>query len=110
MSDRLNEQRVCEAARVTWHTSEEGGLPDVGISLGLGGKRMLWAGEITDDAHAEAGDEAERLGPPRGFWLIIYDGPSRQVIGRCTSAEAAQDLMDSISALVAAERSPPASR
>jgi hypothetical protein len=50
MTDTPPTQAEAEAAmyrlgEVVWHVSEEGGLPDVGISVGLG-DAMLYAGEV----------------------------------------------------------------
>ncbi len=47
--------------RVGWHTSEEGGGPDVGISVGLGSGSSLFIGDLLD-----------RDGGPVG---IVFHGP-----------------------------------
>lgn len=46
---------LCEAGKVTWHVSEEGGGPDVGISIGLGNGRQLWIGELLDSESSGVG-------------------------------------------------------
>lgn len=90
---------------VQWHCSEEGGGPDVGVSLGLGEGRTLWAGEISKQRHAEAGDEAAALGDDFGWWLIMYEKQSAQVIAKCLNCYEARSMFDLIaSALRTAER------
>jgi len=83
---------------VTWHTSEEGGGPDCGYSLGLGDGRMLWCGEISKQRHAEAGEEAVAIGNDFGWWIIIYDGQSNSVVAKCINHIAAREMVDAIAA------------
>lgn len=82
---------------VTWHCSEPEGGPDVGLSLGLGNGRILWAGEIGSRSHREGGPEIAALGPDIGWWLVLYD-PDSVPIGRLASAEAARALIDALEA------------
>lgn len=44
MSDEQHANPGC----VVWHSSEEDGAPDVGITVGLGNGKMLWLGERTE--------------------------------------------------------------
>lgn len=82
---------------VTWHTSEEGGGPDVGLQLSLGRGDILWAGEITTEAWMDAGGEEMKLGKEYGHWLILYKkGKPRQVLGRFTNIEARDALIDTL--------------
>ncbi len=48
---------------VVWHSSEEDGGPDVGLTIGLGGGKMLWAGE-------RSGREGDGIG------LLVYGDKS----------------------------------
>jgi hypothetical protein len=92
------ERHMYDLGRSTWHCSEEGGGPDVGISLGLGDGRMLWCGEIARDRWDEAGEDAKALGTDFGWWIILYSPDSAEVIGKCVSGEAAQRLMEQLAA------------
>ena len=82
--------------KVCWYCSDEGSGPDVGISLGLGGGKMLWAGEITKDAYAED-EAAAALGDDNGWWLILY-APERCILGKFTTAFEAREFIEILSA------------
>lgn len=92
---------------VIWHMSEEGGGPDVGISIGLGGGKALWIGDITDREHLEA---TAPMGGPGGWWLMFY--PDRVPFAKFTDAEAAREFSDHIESLArnAANTTPDSSR
>lgn len=83
---------------VSWHFTEEGGALDIGISIGLGGGRTLWIGEITDHRHEEGGEEAAALGPNDGWWLMLYDDKNAvtEVFGKFVDADAARTFSDLI--------------
>src|SRR3990167_5454630 len=98
MSEKDDMVEVDELGRVTWHCSEEGGGPDVGISLGLGNGRMLWCGEITKDRWEDAGPEAAALGNDFGWWIILYAKDETKVIGKCLDQRAAQDMIETLAA------------
>lgn len=101
-------EALSQLARVTWHTSEEGGGPDVGISIGLGKGRALWVGEITNDRHADGGAEVAALGDSNGWWLMLYagKGAGTKVFGKFVDAEGARTFCDLIEEL-AVKRSAP---
>lgn len=82
---------------VIWHTSEEGGGPDVGISIGLGNGKSLWIGEITSERYADGGDDAKALGDDSGWWMMIY--PDCLPLAKFTNGEGARELSDQIEAL-----------
>ena len=97
MTDRTSDERqavnqMADRGRVTWHSSGEDEGPDVGISLGLGGSRMLWAGEITDRRHGTGGPAVAALGDSGGWWLMMY--PDGEVIARFVDAEMAGVFFD----------------
>ncbi len=78
-------ETMYEAGVVAWHSSDEdGGGPDVGISVGLGGM-MLYAGE------------APGL---KGPWsLVLYPtSGDRIVIAETVEQEAARDMIDMLGA------------
>lgn len=90
----------------TWHSSEEDGGPDVGISIDLGDCE-LWCGEITDSTWKEAWPESKALGKPYGHWIILYDkGPNgiRQVIGKCTDPDHGRTMIEQLAAAFRQER------
>lgn len=82
---------------VIWHSSDEDSGPDVGISIGLGGGKTLWIGEITDDAYAEGEDEAKALGDSGGWWLMMY--PDRIPFAKFTNGYEARNFADRLEAL-----------
>jgi hypothetical protein len=94
----MREDAEAERGKVTWHCSEEGGGPDVGVSLGLGDGRILWCGEITKHRHAEAGEEAAALGDDFGWWLILYGKKESHVIAKCVNGYVARDMLDVLAA------------
>lgn len=85
-----------EPGDVTWHCSEEGGGPDVGMSLGLGNGNVLWAGEISSNAYAEGGDEAKALSDDGGWWLMIYS--ERLPIAKFVDGLSAQEFVEKLAA------------
>lgn len=88
--------------KVTWHCSEEGGLPDVGISVELANGAVLWCGEITNDRWTEAGSEAAELGSDFGTWLILHANGESKVIGKCVNRYDGQAMIDQIELAVRA--------
>lgn len=88
-----------ERGKVTWHCSEEGSGPDVGLSLGLGDNRILWVGEITKAAWSAGGEDVAALGADDGWWLILYE-PDSRVIGKMADAYSAQDFIERLAATI----------
>lgn len=88
-----------ERGNVVWHCSEEdAATPDVGMTLGLGGGKMLWAGEISAALHARGGPEAAALGDDGGWWLVLY--PGQQILARCICAETGRELIETLAASI----------
>ena len=88
----------CELGRVGWHCSDKDGGPDVGISIGLGDKKMLWFGEISDDIYAEGEDDAKALGSNDGWWVVVY--PSRLPVAKFVNQLEAQEFISEIEAMI----------
>lgn len=84
-----------ERGKVTWHSSEEDGGPDVGMMLGLGDGQALWVGEITRRDYEEGGEAVSALGGAAGWWLVTYPGP--QVLAKFVDAETAREFLDQLS-------------
>lgn len=83
-----------ERGQLIWHTSEEGGGPDVGLELGLGGGFTLYAGEVADRTLAEAGiDLAEHKG---GWWVALICEAEYRPVGPVANEEAARELVDQV--------------
>ena len=84
----MDEQNLTPG-QVQDHCSDEGGGPDVGQLLALGGGKYLWAGEITHARWSEAGSEAQELGDDFGWWLILYEneGKDSTVLGKFVGPE-----------------------
>jgi hypothetical protein len=78
------------AGLVTWHSSEEDGGPDVGLSLGLGDGAMLWVGEGSDSP----------------LQIIHYGKNHYTVIGRCLDEDAGRTLIEALQAALNARPAP----
>lgn len=70
----------CETSpgQVICHCSEDDGVPDVGISIGLGGGSALWIGELLASDGASFGfvfhgSNGERIAAPMEQWDVIAD-------------------------------------
>ena len=64
---------------VVYHTSDEdGGSPDVGISVGLGGGVMLYAGEVQG---------------PRKWSVVLYTLGGRIDVAECLDRDAAVEMV-----------------
>lgn len=79
---------------VTWHSSDDDSGPDVGLSIGLGNGKWLYAGEISRDLHDDGGEEVAALGDDTGWWLVFY--PDQIVMGRFVGPTEAQTFMDNL--------------
>lgn len=102
MSEVFDE--ATERGKITWHCSEPGGGPDVGMTLGLGDGRALWVGDITKATWSEGGEDVAALGTDGGWWLIIYE-PESRVLGKMVDAFAAQDFIERMAATIGSEES-----
>ena len=88
-----------EFGKITWHSSEEDGGPDVGMMLGLGDGRALWVGEITRHEHEEGGEAVAALGSDGGWWLATYPGP--EVLAKFADSETAREFFDRLHGAIA---------
>lgn len=89
---------------VVWHSTDEDGGPDVGMSLGLGGDKAMWVGEITNEEWDEL-DPGQRatLGGGRGdTYLMLY--PDRVPLARFTDPGTAQDFIEAVAAAIQAAK------
>lgn len=83
--------------RITWFCSEEdGGGPDVGLSLGLGGGKALYIGELANRTLEEAGIDLTIY--PDGWWVALLTPDGFQVVGPVADAEAARELHEELAA------------
>ena len=89
MSDQItitsDSPRFYDLGMLVSHSSDEGGLPDVGISVGLGDGWMMFAGEVP--------------GEP-GWMLTLYGQAERRDIAHITDADAARSLIERIAGLL----------
>lgn len=86
MDERTAEDVMYNLGVPVAHSSDEGGMPDVGMSLGLGGK-MLYAGEIPGKDRP-------------GWWLVIYPKEGEREIIGSVIYDKASALMDALSAAI----------
>jgi hypothetical protein len=93
---------------VTWHSSEEDGGPDVGISLYLGPDDRLWAGEISRRTF----DENNNLNfqSDGGWFLVRYTGKEAKIIAKFGELDCQQDGREFIEWIAGALRSLPDAR
>lgn len=83
--------------KITWHCSNEGSGPDVGMMLGLGGGNALWVGEVGMSAYEDAGEAARTLGNDGGWWLTVYSTTTGgEVLAKFIDADAAREFFDNI--------------
>ncbi len=81
----LDDRLLYERGVVIWHTSEEGGGPDVGISVGLGDGSMLYAGDLPD---------------PAGHGLKLYMRKDSVLIASHIDPEAGRDLIERLGVIL----------
>ena len=96
MADGSETREPKTRGEMVWHSSEEGGGPDVGIHIALGGGASLWMGEISRHMWEQAG--AEALGGDGGWWLVLYKGAEQLVLAKCVDSAEARDAADLIAA------------
>lgn len=89
-----------EIGKITWHSTEDDGGPDVGISMALSGGKELWCGEITNASYRDSG--AQALGSDGGWWIILYEKDSHIVVGKCIEEEPAHRLFEALAASIRA--------
>ena len=104
MTDQL--EPLTEPGQITWASSDEGGGPDVGITVGLGNGRFLWCGEITKSRwEGLAGAEGALMGEC-GWWLILYGREQTLVLGKLLDDESAHVLTQILSEALLREQKP----
>lgn len=100
----VDDPRLTEAGFLCWHSSDPDGGPDVGISMGLGQGRMLWAGEISRSRHAEGGEEVAALGCDGGWWILLYGSLEVTIVGKAVDAESAREMIEAIGGAASRDR------
>jgi len=76
-----SERKDPEIGEVQWHSSEEGGGPDVGILMGLGNGRHLWLGELLD-------------GDGGGVGFIVYGPDRKEVVARLGEYDEVREVVE----------------
>lgn len=68
-----------QPGRIAYHATGEEGAADVGVSLGLGDRRMIYAGELPD---------------VKGHGLVFYQmGGDRRIVAEGVDLEAAEAML-----------------
>lgn len=62
----MESERETQPGEVVCHCSEDDGIPDVGVSVGLGGGKCLWIGELLSKDGGDIG--------------LVFHGPDGQRI------------------------------
>lgn len=83
---------------VTWHSSDVDSGPDVGISIGLGGGKLFYVGEISRDLHATGGKDVAALGADDGWWLVLW--PDAEILARFVDQQQARTFMERLEAVL----------
>lgn len=89
---------------ITWHSSEEDGGPDVGVSVYLGEGRRLWCGEVSRSLFEEC-DGAEWFPNDMGCFLVYYD-PAPRLLAKVGDYDQAREFID-VLAMVARDADAP---
>lgn len=97
----MTERDETKLGHVIWHCSDEdGGSPDVGISIGMGDGKSMWIGEVTnrrwDELDIEQKVQTGNTG--HGWWLMFY--PDGIPLAKFADAESARQFSDEIEALI----------
>lgn len=77
---------------VTWHSSEDDGGPDVGISVYLGDGKRLWCGEISRSLFDECGG-SEWFDDDGGWFLVVY-GPKANLVAKVGDKDQMKDMIE----------------
>lgn len=99
-STAVSAQEPCEDTSIggiTWHSSEEDGGPDVGISVYLGNERRLWCGEISNALYNDQG--AEHFESAGGWFLIDYN-PEPTLVAKFGDELVAREFVEQVAAFV----------
>lgn len=90
MTDTIDDHDPSTArGDVTWYSSDVDSGPDAGMSIGLGGERLLYVGEVSADL-------AEQSGAPDGLgWhLVLY--PDAVSLAKFHDRDHAQQFFDAL--------------
>lgn len=82
---------------ITWHSSEEGGGPDVGVSVYLGGNQRLWIGEITSQLFDQSGRDHFNSD---GGWFLVWYKPEPVLIAKCGDDLDAREFVEHLASLI----------
>lgn len=81
---------------VEWHSSDEGGGPDVGVLLHISTTDSLWIGEITSKEGADFGV------PDTGWHIVHHHVEGKTHVGSVPDRQPAIDLAEALSAAIRA--------
>lgn len=82
---------------VTWHSSEDDGGPDVGISVFLGNNRRLWCGEISRALYDECRGSDHFDGD--GGWFLVLFTHRPLLLAKVGDKDQAKELMEFVASL-----------
>lgn len=87
--------------KVTWISSDEGTGPDEGLAIGLGQRKYLYAGYISEDTWRNHGMAhcMDRV----GWWLVT--GPDMVPMARFASPDDGREFMDMMAGIL--QKPPP---
>jgi hypothetical protein len=80
-----------ERGRIVAHTSDDSGIADVGLSVGLGGGFMLYAGDMPGDT--------------MGWGLALFGQHEKQDVARNIDGEAAREMIERIAGAICSSQS-----
>lgn len=105
--DKTIDREDTSIGGLTWHSSEEDGGPDVGISVYLGPDDRLWAGEISRRTFEEW-DGDLNFDDDAGWFLVRYVGKERKIIAKFgdEGQHEAKEFIEQIAAWVRAATEP----
>lgn len=105
MTDRVGtDHENTNVGGVTWHSSEEDGGPDVGISVFLGPDDRLWCGEITRKLFDEQGKD--HFCSDGGWFLVRYQGSNTKLIAKFADGLEARDFIEQVAEWVRPAQEP----
>lgn len=91
---------------ITWHSSEDGGGPDVGISLYLGPNDCLYAGEISSDLFRQCG--GKEFYPSDGGWFLVRFAEETSIIASIGDQFSGRDFLEQLAQWARASAPKPA--
>lgn len=85
---------IASPGGVVWASTGEDSGPDVGIYLGLGGGRVLYIGEITEDVYDQGRPDVADVGGSGGWWMTLDGVP----LAKFACEHAAADFIEMLAA------------